>query len=111
MKLIHRFRYGQQIICTQATSEDGGATWSVPSIINMRKESEQSFGWWDAVWLLQRIEFYLQHTRVYRPEIKIVWRFIPDDGVRRGKEVQSVSGWVQAVVTEANGKAVHVYSS
>lgn len=24
------------------TSEDGGATWSVPSIINMRKESEQS---------------------------------------------------------------------
>lgn len=80
------------------TSEDGGATWSVPSIINMRKESEQSL--WlvrDAVWLLQRIEFYLQHTSI-PAEIKIVWRFILMMEVRRGKEVSQYQAGVRKLL-------------
>ena len=87
------------------TSEDGGATWSVPSIVNMRKETEQSLLVGPGRGMVTskgRILFTAyEFTGGDRNSVAIY----SDDGGKtwtRGQSVSSTSS--EAVVTEANGK-------
>ena len=61
------------------TSEDAGATWSVPTIVNMRKDHEQS------LLVGPGRGSYLRHMNL-QVQIKIAWLFIRMMAVRRGKE-------------------------
>ncbi len=87
------------------TSEDGGATWSVPSIINMRKDNEQSLLVGPGRGMVTskgRIVFTAyEFTGGDKNSVAIY----SDDGGKTWTRGQSVSGWSsEAVVTEADGK-------
>ena len=87
------------------TSEDGGATWSVPSIVNMRKETEQSLLVGPGRGMVTskgRILFTAYEFTSYDRNSVAIYS---DDGGKtwtRGRSVTSQSS--EAVVTEANGK-------
>ena len=87
------------------TSEDGGATWSVPSIVNMRKETEQSLLVGPGRGMVTsngRILFTAYEFTSYDRNSVAIYS---DDGGKtwtRGQSVTSQSS--EAVVTEANGK-------
>ena len=87
------------------TSEDGGATWSVPSIINMRKESEQSLLVGPGRGMVTSTDRILFTAYEYTGGDKNSVAIYSDDGGKTWERGQSVSGWSsEAVVTEANGK-------
>ena len=87
------------------TSEDGGATWSVPSIINMRKDTEQTLLVGPGRGMItstNRILFTAYEFTGYDRNSVAIYS---DDGGKtweRGQSVTSQSS--EAVVTEANGK-------
>ena len=87
------------------TSEDGGATWSVPTIVNARRETEQSLlvgPGRGMVTSTGRIIFTAyEYTNGDKNSVAI---YSDDEGKTwtRGQSVSSQSS--EAVVTEANGK-------
>ena len=87
------------------TSEDGGATWSVPTIVNARRETEQSLlvgPGRGMVTSTGRIIFTAyEYTNGDKNSVAI---YSDDEGKTwtRGRSVSSQSS--EAVVTEANGK-------
>lgn len=87
------------------TSEDGGRTWSVPSILNLRRDSEQSLLVGPGCGMVTsegRIVFTAyEFTNGDKNSVAIY----SDDGGRTWKRGKSVSGLSsEAVVTEADGK-------
>ncbi len=86
-------------------SEDGGKTWSEPSIINMRKDAEQSLlvgPGRGMVTSTGRIVFTAYEFTGGDKNSTVIYS---DDQGETWKRGQSVSGWSsEAVVTEADGK-------
>lgn len=68
------------------TSEDAGATWSVPTIVNMRKDHEQSLLVGPGRGMVTSKGRILFTAYEFTGSDKIAWLFIRMMAVRRGKE-------------------------
>ena len=87
------------------TSEDAGATWSVPTIVNMRKDHEQSLLVGPGRGMVTSKGRILFTAYEFTGSDKNSVAIYSDDGGKTWERGKSVSGWSsEAVVTEADGK-------